>query len=112
MLANVLLGNYRNHKGIFALILFACQAALWGQTQLSTLRGTVTDQSGAVMAGVNIIAEEVATETKARSVSTDNQGNYEIPDIKAGTYRVRAAMAGFKGFTANDIVLESNQIKR
>ena len=102
----------RKSRCPFLLVLLVCQAALWSQTQLSTLRGTVVDPSGAVVPGVSVVAEEIATEIKARTVVTDNQGNYEIPDIKAGTYRVRATMAGFKGFTASDIVLESNQIKR
>ncbi len=99
-------------RGPFVLVLLVCQATLWGQTQLSTLRGTVTDPSGAVMPGVSVVAEEMATKITARTVITDNQGNYEIPDIKAGTYRLRVTMPGFKGFTASDIVLESNQIKR
>src|SRR6266851_5259454 len=104
-----LLLQIKDHKGRspFLLVLLVCQAALWSQTQLSTLRGTVTDPSGAVMPGVSVVAEEIATEIKARTVVTDNQGNYEIPDIKAGTYRVRATMPGFKGFTASDIILES-----
>lgn len=107
------LSNKNRNRGFsLLLVLLACPCALWGQTQLSTLRGTVTDPSGAVMPGVSVVAEETATATTARAVVTDKQGNYEIPDLKAGTYRIRATMPGFKGFTASDIVLESNQTKR
>ena len=54
----------------------------------------------------------MATGVKARTVTTDAQGNYEIPDLKAGTYRVRASHDWLQDFCGQRHVLESNQIKR
>jgi hypothetical protein len=87
-------------------------AALLGQESLSTLRGTVTDASGAVVAGAQITATEVATNIRARAATSDSQGNYEMPGLKQGLYRVTATMTGFKTFVADDVQLASSQIRR
>ncbi len=87
-------------------------AALSAQETLSTLRGTATDASSAVAPGVEIKVEEVSTNILARKVTTDNQGNYEIPGLKEGTYRLTAVLTGFKTFVANGIILSANQVRR
>jgi len=46
-----------------------------GQEGLSTLRGTVTDASGAVVPGVEVAVRQVLTNITARTVITDAQGN-------------------------------------
>lgn len=86
--------------------------ALSGQETLSTLRGTATDASGGVAPGVAIAVEEVSTNILARKVTTDNQGNYEIPGLKEGTYRLTASIAGFKTSVTNDIIVAANQVRR
>lgn len=85
---------------------------LMGQEGLSTLRGTVTDPSGGVVPGAQVSVEEVGTNITTRTVATDNQGNYEIPAVKQGTYRLRVQMSGFKTLVENNIHVASNQIKR
>ena len=49
---------------------------------------------------------------KVRKIATDGQGNYEVPALKEGTYRLKAAKSGFKTFVATDIFLASDQVKR
>jgi len=95
----------------FAASLFLC-AALMGQEGLSTLRGTATDSSGAVVAGVSVTARETLTNIVARTVTTDGQGNYEMPALKAGRYQVVASMPGFKRAVVDDVMLQSNQVRR
>ena len=85
---------------------------LLGQEGLSTLRGTVTDPSGGVMPGVEVVVEEMATGVTVRKIATDGQGNYEVPALKEGTYRLKAAKSGFRTFVASDIFLASDQVKR
>ncbi len=85
---------------------------LLGQEGLSTLRGTVTDPSGGVVPGVEVVVEEMATGMTVRKIATDGQGNYEVPALKEGTYRLKAAKSGFKTFVATDIFLASDQVKR
>src|SRR5262249_17483487 len=66
------------------------------QQGLSTLRGTVTDKTGAVVVGVGVSARDVSTNIVVRSVTSDSEGNYEMPGLKAGTYQVTGSMSGFK----------------
>src|SRR5947207_4561636 len=87
-------------------------ASALGQEGLSTLRGTVTDSSGAVVPGVEMAAREVLTNIVARTVKTDGQGNYEMPGLKAGTYQVTATLAGFKKAVVEGVIVESSQIRR
>ena len=98
-------------KALLAGSLFF-SATLAGQESLSTLRGTVTDTSGATVSGAQITATEVATNIRARVATSDSQGNYEMPGLKEGGYRLTATMAGFKIFIAEDIQLASSQIRR
>lgn len=87
-------------------------ASVLGQEGLSTLRGTVTDASGAVVPGVEVTAREVLTNITARTAKTDAQGNYEMPGLKAGQYQVTATLAGFKKSVVDDVVVQSNQVRR
>jgi len=97
---------------LLPVLLLLLPAASRGQEGLSTLRGTVTDPSGGVMPGVEVTVEEVATGITLRKVITDNQGNYEVPALKEGTYRLTAARTGFKTLVENDIFIASDQVKR
>src|SRR6266404_151400 len=98
-------------KSVLLATALLCISA-FGQETLSTLRGTATDTSGALVPGVSITVVETLTNAETRKVNTDSQGNYEIPGLKQGTYRLTAAMRGFKQFAANEIILSSNQIRR
>ncbi len=86
--------------------------SLLGQEGLSTLRGTTTDTTGAVIPGVAVVAREVLTNVVARTVTTDGQGNFEMPGLKAGNYQVTATQPGFKKSVVGDVILQSNQVRR
>jgi len=96
--------------GVASLLLLCSH--LFGQQGLSTLRGTVTDKSGAVVAGVAVSAREVSTNITQRAVTTDAQGNYEMPGLKAATYQVTASISGFKTSVVDEVLLQSNQVRR
>jgi len=97
---------------VVVLMAAVFSACLFGQEGLSTLRGTVTDSTGAVVPAVEVTAREVRTNITARTVKTDAQGNYEMPALKAGQYQVTATMTGFKKFVIDDVILQSNQVRR
>src|SRR5439155_24145863 len=94
------------------LSLLVCAAALPGQTSLSTIRGTVKDPSGLVVPAVAVTGIDIATSVQVRAADTDTNGNFEMPDLKPGIYRLRAELAGFKTFVADNITLEGAQIRR
>ncbi len=66
-----------------------------GQAVNATLLGTVTDESGGVVAGAKITITEMKTGV-VHSVTTNESGNYEIPDLAPGQYEVAAERQGFK----------------
>lgn len=83
----------------------------WEQTSLSTLRGNVTDPTGAVVSGA--IVELLQTETSlVRTASTSAAGDFEFPDLRRGTYRLKVTSPGFTEFIADNILLESSQTRR
>lgn len=66
-------------------LFFLLSGAMLAQTEKATLRGTVIDPSGAVVANASVVVTEVATNVEARRVTTDENGNYEVPDLRPTT---------------------------
>ncbi|MGH9907106.1 MAG: carboxypeptidase regulatory-like domain-containing protein [Pyrinomonadaceae bacterium] len=67
-----------------------------GQTAgTGALTGTVTDQQNAIVSGVEITVTNEATGEKRTVVSQDN-GDYAVPQLLPGSYRIDFARTGFK----------------
>ena len=81
---------------LFALFvfLFLFPALASSQTGLTSLRGTVTDPSGALVAGAEVSLDDPATGFHATH-PTDPNGAYEFPQIPPGTYTVTVNTSGF-----------------
>src|SRR5688572_12407666 len=75
--------------------------------QLSTaqLSGRVTDESGAVLPGVSITATQTDTGL-VRTVTTDENGTYVLPNLPTGPYRLEAMLQGFRTYSQTGIVLQ------
>src|SRR5437588_5668653 len=84
---------------------------MWSQLTVSTLRGTATDQTGAVVAGAEIKVVAAGTNF-SRSIMTNENGDFEILDLPRDAYRLTATKPGFKTFVAENVVLESSQVRR
>jgi hypothetical protein len=88
-----------------ALLLLGCSAvALHAQTTSATVVGTLTDSSGARIAGGTVLLKDLATGIE-HSAATDANGEYVIPDLKAAHYSVTFSMAGFRPFVMSDVEL-------
>jgi hypothetical protein len=98
--------------GVLIVVALFLAPGVQAQAALSTIRGIVTDATGGVVPGVVVVVTEVSTNVQARSVVSDVRGNYEIPDVKPGTYRLTAEMSGFKSFVADGVLLDSGQVRR
>ncbi|MGI8784004.1 MAG: carboxypeptidase-like regulatory domain-containing protein [Acidobacteriota bacterium] len=98
--------------GWLAGVVILSMSPLHGQAALSTLRGTATDQSQAVIPGVEVVLTEISTNIRIRTAITADNGYFEMPDLRPGTYRLTAELAGFKTLVANNVVLEGGQIRR
>jgi hypothetical protein len=92
-------------------MLLAFSAPVRGQAVNATLLGTVTDSSGAAVANVKMTITETNTGISHNS-QTNESGNYVLPDLPPGTYRVTAELAGFKRASRASIDLIVNSTER
>jgi hypothetical protein len=76
-----------------------------GQELAATLTGTVTDASGAVVAGATVVVHSEETGADIRSVTTTDSGSFNITNIPAGRYTVMVKSSGFQTFVAKDVIL-------
>ena len=71
----------------------------------ATFQGTVLDSQGAAVAGAKVTVTNGAT-SLSRSVETDTTGNFSIPALPPGNYRVEVAKAGFRTYVIGAYTLE------
>ena len=64
-------------------------------TAQGSIGGVVRDAQGAVLPGVTVEASSPALIEKVRSVITDGTGQYQIIDLRPGTYSVSFTLTGF-----------------
>src|SRR5687767_14956490 len=81
-------------------------AAVWAQAT-AQISGTVRDQSGAVLPGVEVTATHTDTGI-ARTTITNETGSYILPNLAIGPYRLEASLPGFRTFRQTGIVLQVN----
>lgn len=86
-------------------LLFA--AVAFAQTTAS-IKGTVTDPSGAAVAGAKVTVSNVAQGIE-RTTTTGASGDYEVPALPPGIYRVKIEQTGFQGEQATNVDVEVNQ---
>src|SRR6185503_19402965 len=84
-----------NRMLIRLLVVMAIIAAGPRLATAQSLAGTVRDTSGAVLPGVTIEATSPALITKVRTGVSDDTGQYRIPDLPPGTYKVSFTLSGF-----------------
>ena len=80
----------------FGLSFLNC-APLFSQGTAGRILGTVTDQSGGAIAGATVIVTDVDRNIP-RTLTTDQSGEYDAPNLLPGNYKVRAEAKGFKAF--------------
>jgi hypothetical protein len=90
------------------LVLVASNPAM-ADNVYATIRGSVTDQTGAVVQGAQITATNSATGVEYTTKSQDT-GFYEFLQLPIGTYTVAVSKQGFKGFKSVGVPLTVNQI--
>jgi hypothetical protein len=88
--------------------LFFAAGRVFGQgTDLGTIRGTVTDPSGAIIPNAKVSVIDALTKS-ARETKTNSQGNYEMFGLKPGTYRVTITAPGMSKEEITDVVLNGS----
>ena len=93
---------------LVAVLGFASQK-LWAQMNASTISGTVTDSSGAVVPGVAIIVLNQDTGSKV-SAKTNSVGSFVVAALPVGVYSITVSKEGFTAFTEKNIRTEATQV--
>src|SRR3984893_7574908 len=78
---------------------------LFSQANFGRILGTVTDQSGGVMANATVTVTDTQRGV-SRTLTTDDAGEYNAPTLLPGSYTVRAEAKGFKALARESVVLE------
>ncbi len=84
---------------------------VFGQSDRSTITGTISDQAGAVVANAPIQAKNLSTGLVYTAASTGT-GNYTISELPAGSYEVTATVPGFKKYIRGGLDLLAAQTYR
>ncbi len=75
------------------------------------LTGTVSDATGAVVAGASVTAVNTGT-SQAREATTNDTGNYSVPYLVPGNYDLKIEHPGFKTATRKAITLDVGSVLR
>jgi len=91
-------------------VFLLCSISAWASIT-GSISGLVTDPTGAVVAGANVVALNVLTNVRSES-KTDSQGFYNFPALPIGTYSVEVAVNGFKTYRQSGLVIDANSALR
>jgi Carboxypeptidase regulatory-like domain/TonB dependent receptor len=92
----------------FISLLLLLSAARASAQFASSLEGTITDQSGAIVPGATVTITNEATGA-TQSVATTTAGYYRIPALPGSLYTIKVSLAGFKTVVQEHIRLEAAQ---
>ncbi len=97
-------------KKLLALWAFLYPLTCWGQVDRATLNGTLTDASGAVVAGAKVEARNAATGFRREAVSSE-AGVYQLTPLPIGAYTVTITKDGFRAVKIDDVRLAVGQVR-
>src|SRR5437660_944254 len=93
---------------ILSVVLLATTPSLTvAQITSATISGTIKDETGGVLPGVDVVVTSLDTGL-TRSVVTDSNGYFTVPGLAPGKYEARASLQGF-ATGVQTIVLEVAQ---
>src|SRR5438876_247057 len=107
----VALRKMSNPRYLLILVVLLAGLPFRASAQDATIVGTVTDQSGSVMANVKITITNAET-SLARTITTNDSGQYVAVDLRIGHYSVKAEAAGFKVAEEKGLVLNVGDRRR
>lgn len=90
---------------VLTIFILTLLLPFFGQETTGTIVGTVTDSSGAVVAGATVKITNTDQNAVVRTITTGKEGNYAAPLLPVGHYSVSIEARGFKTFTRSNIEL-------
>src|SRR6266481_3319827 len=105
-----MLRSYSLRFSCALILILGCVLSLPAQITTGEITGTVTDQSGAAVAGATIAA--VCPDTnQTRAVTSGSAGEYRLSDMAICVYKVSVAAQGFKTTVRNVTVTATQETK-
>lgn len=92
---------------VLALALAAVSSA-WAQAAGSSIVGVVKDETGGTLPGVTVEVASPALIERAKTTITNAEGQYQVVDLRAGTYVVSFSLDGFKSVRQEGVELSSS----
>src|SRR5579864_8613338 len=93
---------------LFGLLVFP--AAILAQAVSGTVKGVVTDASGAVVPGATCTLTNEATNSSVTE-TTFSDGGFTFSNVVPGNYSLKIDAAGFKSYTLNSIVVTAGELR-
>jgi hypothetical protein len=93
---------------LWAALLMLCVAVASHAQDTGYISGTVTDKSGAAIAGADVVITNV-TGSLTRTTSTNDDGAYVVAGLAGATYDVSVTAKGFQKYSAHGVVLDVAQ---
>ena len=93
------------------LVLLVFSVAAQAQVYSGSITGTVTDSSGAAIAGATVTVINTATNATAHGV-TSGTGSYSVQQLPVGTYEVHVSQANFKEFVSKNVEVHGSSISQ
>ncbi len=90
---------------ILVLLTLGCPMLMKGQELGATLSGTVTDPTGAVIAGATVTIAQNGVNGVSRTIQTNARGSYTVTNLAAGNYTVSVTANGFQAYAVNNVTL-------
>ncbi len=97
--------------GFCSLALLLCLGGTANAQETATILGNVTDQSGAIVPQATVAITNTDTRS-TRTVSSNQSGSYNAPDLPIGRYSVKVTAAGFKAYEQTSVTLNVNATLR
>jgi Carboxypeptidase regulatory-like domain len=97
-------------SSLLRLIVFAAMSAALalGQVATGNIRGTISDPSGGVLPNCTVTVVHTNTGL-TREVNTNESGDFNVPSVPVGEYKVTAGVRGFQTKTLTGLVLQVDQ---
>ena len=87
---------------MIAILCLLAAGTVWSQDTKGTISGRVTDPSGSIIPGAQVVVTNSAMGTKS-DLTTNAEGIYRAPALSPGMYQIEVASSGFKKAVRKDV---------
>src|SRR5665213_1593302 len=96
--------NFVRYTVCLGLVLLWSLPKVYAQVSSAQVTGLVTDTSGAVLPGASVLIVNQGTGA-SRHTETNQSGDFVVPALEPGSYRIAIEATGFKKMVADNVTL-------